>query len=561
MAGGALIPVWSRLKPDGGGALLKDVIAGTILSILLVPQAMAYAQLAGLPPETGLFAALLPPIIYWLYGSSAFVSLGPVALVSLIVGEAAANGVDPGVAVVIIAIEAGLLLVAIGALNLGRLVNFVSEPALLGFTAAAAVLIAFSQLPTLLGIDAERAGDLPSAAQALWAGLPETSWPTTIIGVAALVALLFFNKFAAPALWKIGLHPPWRQAVAKSLPLAVIVAAGIAAVQFGGEVARVEPVSGGLPSLPWPLGSMQDWLQLLPSAVAVAVIVFVTAVAVAKSLAGTDRSHLDSNREAVALGLGNVAAALTGGYAIGASLSRSALVEESGGASPMSSAVASAIVLLTLLLLAPILAYLPTTALAALVISAVFGLIKLRDMRNVWNHDRLEGWIIAVCFVATLAFGVRLGLAIGAGVSLAHFLWFSSVPRVTRIGTDDHGVSFRSIDREEVELTLPVLAVRIDRSLYFGNAEFVEEEVFKLLGRHEKVECMVFDMRSVNGVDASGVEMLKRLTQRLHERGVATHFAELHAPVKDSLCSLDATICRYHRTVRQAVEDCGVKVE
>ncbi|MGB3796271.1 MAG: SulP family inorganic anion transporter [Alteraurantiacibacter sp.] len=564
MAGKALIPRFGWLKSYGGAGVLKDGIAGLILSILLVPQAMAYAQLAGLPPQVGLFAAMTPPLLYAIFGTSNYVSVGPVALVSLIIAEASGSaGGDAMSVVAIIAIQAGLILLLVGALGLGRLVNFVSEPALLGFTAAAAFLIAASQLPTLLGLDTERAGNLPAALGSLWQALPETSIPTALIGGAALIALLVLNRIAAPVLWKLGVFPPWRQALAKSLPLLVIVGAALVAASYGNAVSTVQAIKPGLPSLPT-IGTPDLWLSLAPSGLAVAIIVFVTATAVAKSLAGTDRSDLDTSKEAVALGAGNIVAALTGGYAVGASLSRSALVEESGARSPIASVVAAVVVLATMLFLAPLLAYLPRTALAALVISAVFGLIKIGEIKAIWRHDRLEGYIVAVAFIATLVLGVRLGLAVGAGISIAHFLWFSSVPRVTRIGSDVGGASFRSVERDDVEIiTLPVLGIRIDRSIYFGNAEFVEEKIFELIGRHdsEDVECIVLDMRSVNGVDASGVAMLRRLAERLERAEMLVHFAETHAPVLEKLKVLDPAVCKYHRTVADAVSSCGVDLD
>ena len=563
MIGKALKPRLGWLAELGAGGLVKDTIAGLILAILLVPQAMAYAQLAGLPPQTGLFAALLPPVVYALFGTSNFVSMGPVALVSLVVAEAASNApVPPETAAAVIAVEAGLALALLGALGLGRLVNFISEPVLLGFTAAAAFLIAASQLPTLIGVEAARAGDLPTALEGLWSGIGGFSWATTLVGLACLAALLFINRYAAAILWKLGLHPPLRQAVAKSLPFVVIAAAAAAVSVMAEPVATVAAVERGLPRPPWPLGGPSLWLALLPSALAVAVIVFVTATAVAKSLAGRDRSNLDTSREAVALGFGNIAAVVTGGYAVGASLSRSALVEDSGARSPLASIVASLVVLAVLLFLAPYLSLLPRTALAALVISAVFGLIKIRAIRDIVSHDRIEGAIVAIAFLATLIFGVRLGLAIGAGAGIAHFLWFSSLPRVTRVGSDDGGLSFRSVDRDAVTIdTLPVLIVRIDRSIYFGNAAFCEDEIFARLAWHDEVTCLVIDMRAVNGVDASGAAMLRRLTERLHEMGIAVHFAEAHEPVKHALTSLDSGICCFHRTVQDAMEACGARVD
>lgn len=556
---GALIPRLASLKGYSASTGLADAIAGTILAILLVPQAMAYAQLAGLPPEAGLYAALVPPLLYLLFGTSPFVSVGPVALISLVIAEAAGSSDAPAsAAAAIIAIEAGLILAALGASGMGRLVNFISEPVLLGFTAAVAILIYASQLPTLIGTDPERAGNLPDAVTALAAVLPEWKPATALIGAVAIVLLLLFDKLAAPALWKVGVRPPWRQAIAKSLPLLVIIGCAVAAGTMKADVPRVTPPPPGLPSPLIPPLDPQLWLTFLPSAIAVAVVIFATATAVAKSLAGSDRSALDTSREAVALGLGNVGAALTGGYAVGASLSRSALVEDSGGKTPLAHAVASLLVLTVLVFVSPILAYLPKTALAALVISSVFGLVKLRGMREVLQHDRIEGALIAVTFAATLIFGVLLGLAIGALAGLVHFLWFSSVPRVTRIGTDDGGHSFRSVERDNVELaTLPTLIVRIDRSIFFANSSFVEDEIFNLLAKHEDATCLVIDMRSVNTIDASGAAMMRRLVERLHVMGIATHFAATHQPVKQQMDRLDSSKCCFHRTIEDAVCACG----
>lgn len=563
MAGKALVPMKRWLSATSPDSALRDAIAGIVLSILLVPQAMAYAQLAGLPPQMGLFASLAPPLLYLFFGTSPFVSVGPVALVSLVIGEAVGNsGLAPEIGAAIVAIEAGVLLLLLGGFGLGRLVNFISEPVLLGFTSAAAVLIAASQLPTLLGIDAARAGDLPTAFSALWAGMPELRPTTALIGIAALAALVMANRYAAPTLWKLGVRPPFRQALAKSLPLTIIVAAGWAAVQMPGPVQMVEAIEGGLPSPFTTFVALSDWLALLPSALAVAIIIFVTATAVAKTLAGEDRSYLDSSREAVALGAGNIAAALTGGYAVGASLSRSALVRDSGGRTPLGTVVASLAVVAVLFFLAPFLAYLPKTALAALVISAVFGLIKRRDIMTVWRHDRIEGLIIVAAFLATLLFGVQLGLAIGAGLGLAHYLWFSSIPRVTRIGTGDGGATYRSARRDEVTIeTLPVLVVRIDRSIYFGNSEYCEDRIVEHVAQYEGVEKLVLDMRAVNSVDASGAAMLLRLVQRMRDVGIIVHFASTHEPVAKSIKPYGGQRSDFHPTVSDALEACGVPPE
>ncbi|MEM8695325.1 MAG: SulP family inorganic anion transporter [Pseudomonadota bacterium] len=297
----ALAPTW--IEGYNVRRIFADLLAGLILSVLLLPQAMAYAQLAGLPPETGLYAALAPPLLYLVFGTSPYVSLGPVALVSLLIAEATGSGdIDALQGAMIIAIEAGVILCLLGILRLGRLVNFVSEPALLGFTAAAAVLIATSQLPSLLGLDVARSGNLVGTASVILPALGDTMLATLLIGGGALALLLIADRYAAAGLWKIGIRPPWRQAIVKSVPLVVIVAVA-AVVQFAApDVSTVPRTEGGLPDLALSPLDPAIWLRLLPSSAVVAIIAFVVGTAVAKSLAGQERRSLNTSREAFAIG-------------------------------------------------------------------------------------------------------------------------------------------------------------------------------------------------------------------------------------------------------------------
>lgn len=531
-----VVPSW--LSGYGREALGQDALAGAILAILLIPQSMAYALLAGLPPEAGLYTAMVAPLVYAVLGGSAHVSLGPVALVSLLVADAlAGSDLEPMAAAVIIAVETGAMLLLLGLVRLGRLVNFVSEPALFGFTAAAAVLIAASQLPPLLGLDADRSGNLLEAGRAILdAGSPHLK--TAVVGIAALALLLLADRYAAPVLWRQGVRPPWRMAIVKSAPLLVILAATFAALMLGDGIQRVSPPKGGLPDIGVSLRTPEAWLSLLQSSAVVAIIVFVTGTAVAKSLSSRRRQALDTNREAIALGAANIATGLTGGYATGVSLSRSALVYDSGAYSPLASAIAAMVVLPVVLFAAPLLAMMPEAALAALVISAIFGLIKTREIRGVWRHSRAEGTVLALTFLATVGLGVQWGLLVGAVAGLAAFLWFSSQPRVTRIGSSGKPGFYRSIDRQEVELdTLPVLAIRIDRAIYFGNAGHCEERINDFVARHPEAQALLLDMVSVNDIDASGIRMLTRLVESMRENDVVVGFAALHQPVRIALGS------------------------
>ncbi len=532
-----------RLKPawlegyDRKG-LASDLVAGTVLSALLIPQAMAYAQLAGLPPEAGLYTAIAPAFVYALIGANAFVSMGPVALASLLVADAIEGaGVSPASAAAIVAVETGIILAIVGALGMGRLVNFVSEPALIGFTTAAAILIATSQIPAVLGVDIARAGNLVDAVRGLVAA-DAVHWPTAAIAAGTLAALVLADRYAAVVLWRLGVHPPYRLALVKSFPLVAILAATGAATLIGDGVARIDPPTGALPSFGVDVTVPAAWIALaLPSAI-IAIIVFVTGTAVAKALASRRRQSVDTNREAIAIGAACIAAGLTGGYAAGVSLSRSALVFDSGGRSPLATAVAGLIVVPVLLFAAPLLAHLPEAALAALVMSAVLSLVSLDDIASVWRHSRAETAVLAVTLAGTLLLGVREGLVAGAGAGIVAFLWFSSLPRISRVGSTGLPGIYRTVDREDIEVdTLPVLVIRIDMSLYFANVAYCEEKLQELVARHRDAGCLLFDMRAVNGIDASGIRMLDRLIEGLKEQGLRVGFAVVHKPVEEALKS------------------------
>ncbi|MGB3722727.1 MAG: SulP family inorganic anion transporter [Pacificimonas sp.] len=531
------IPAARWLKGYSRRNAVADLLAGVILSVLLVPQAMAYALLAGLPPEAGLYTAILPPLIYMLLGTSNYASMGPVALASLLVADAiGASGLDAREAAAIIAVEVGALLIILGLLRLGRIVNFISDPALLGFTAAAAVLIAASQIPAILGIEIERSGNIVDTVAALWPKLGSFDGATLALGAGALVLLLVGDRYGGAALWKFGVHPPWRTALVKAVPLLVLMAsAAVAAIWLSGvETVRRPP--SGLPPITIPGFTHDSWLALLPSSGVIAIVIFVTGMAVAKSLAGRSRQDLDTSREAIAIGAASIGGALTGGYAPGVSLSRSALVFDSGGRTPLASGIAAIIVLVVALFFAAPLAYLPKAALAALVISAVFSLVKIRAMQATWRHSKSETLVIVMTLGTTLLLGVQWGLAAGAAACIAAFLWFSSLPRITRLGTREGGGYLRSVDREDVELdTLPVLAIRFDHSLYFGNVGHVEDRFLTHLSRHDDVQCLLIDMKGVNDVDYSGMAMLERLVEQVKEQDVRIAFAEVRDPVRDKL--------------------------
>jgi SulP family sulfate permease len=416
------------------------------------------------------------------------------------------------------------------------------------------VLIAFSQLPGLLGMDADRAGNLLGAGRALLdAGAPDAA--TTLLGVAALLGFLFGERLMRRVALLFRLTGTPRLAFLKTTQLAVIFLATLLAVWLLPSVDRVPNPDAGLPRLVVPLVSVGVWAQLLLPSLVIAVVVFVTGTAVAKSISSRRRKALDTSREALAIGAANLATGLTGGYATGVSLSRSALVDDAGAVSPLSSAIGGLIVVPVSLFGGAILALLPKAALAALVISAVVGLVKLREIRAVLHHSRSEAVVIAVTFLATLALGVQWGLLAGALAGIAQFLWASSLPRVTREGEDPETGLFRSVERDDVRSDNgPILVIRIDRPLYFGNVGHAEDRVSQIVADHPEAEVLVLDMRAVTDVDATGLRMLTRLLDNIEERDLRVIFASLQRPVRAALDGqkhIDR--CAHFDTVPEAV--------
>lgn len=517
--------------------LPDDLRAGAFVAILLVPQAMAYALLADLPPKVGLWAAMAPPLLYAFFGTSRYLAIGPVALVSLIVGEAAAgaaqsHGISPVEVGLVLAFLTGLVMLVLGLLRLGMLINFISGPVLTGFAAAAAVLIATSQFRHVLGIEFARTGSFVGTLQKLWENLDQAHLPTLLVAAASVAVLLVGGK----------LLPSWSSgkpvlALSRAMPLLVIVAASFAVWYLavpGVEV--VGEVGAGLPPLGLPrldAGLLRD---LFPTALTVAILAFVTAVAVAKSLARRDDRRIDSSQELVALGAANLVASVTGGYPVGGSVSRSAVASDSGAGSPLFSLVTAGLVTLAVVFAGPLLRYMPKAVLAAIIVIAVFGLIDLKAIRRIWRYSWQDGASLTVTFLAVVFLGIELGLVIGAASGVALYLWRTSQPRVVAEGRLGDTEQFRAEDHTEVETPRsPVLVLRVDQDLYFANTEHFEDRVLEELTGREGIRCLLLDFRAVNEVDMSALEVLEKLVDTLQDAGVGCGLAEVKQPVLDRL--------------------------
>lgn len=555
-----LLPALTWLRTYRSADLARDLLAGLFVAVLLVPQAMAYAALAELPPRIGLYASIVPPLLYALFGASRFLALGPVALVSLLVADTLGqvgntHSIDPLVAAAALAALVGMLLLALGLLRLGFIVNFISDAVLTGFTSAAAVLIAASQLRHLLGLDLERGGNFFTTLGQLGQHLSELNPVTTALGMGALLLLLAIDSLAPKGLARVGLGERLRTVIGKSAPLLVVIAATLLvwqmALQQRFSVAIVGELDAGLPPTRLPLLAPEMWLSLLPGAVVIALIIFVTAMAVARALAGSRRRRLFPNREACTLGLANLGAAVTGAYPVGASLSRSALNFEVGARTPLASVVTALLVLLTAVFLGPLFYYLPKALLAALVMNAVIHLFDLREMRRILRYSPTEVLTLGAAFLGVLGLGVHGGLALGAAAGLMLYLWRTSRPRITIEGRFGNSPVFRSGERADVAPEVsPVLVLRVDQDLYFANAGYCEQRALAEAAEHPDVNDLVLDLRSVAYIDHSGAKMLERLVTNLNKLGVAVSLSEVKQPLLEKLkqVGLDARLSTFTTT-------------
>ena len=562
---------WLRRYPREH--LVGDVLAGFIVAVMLVPQGMAYALLAGLPPEVGLYASILPLLVYGLLGSSRTLAVGPVAIVSLLVATGITPLAEAGSAAYVqmaitLALLVGVIQALMGVVRLGFLVNFLSHPVLAGFTTAAALVIGFSQLKHLLGIgipNLEFFELLPYAVT----HLAETNWVTFALGGGGILILVYFKQVLGGQLRRWGIWPQWILPITKSAPL-VIVVLGTVLVwslqlheRFG--VAIVGPVPDGLPPLTLPLVDMAVWRQLLPTAVVISFVGYMESIAVAKSLASKRRQKVNANQELLALGAANLGAMLTGGYPVTGGLSRSVVNFEAGANSGLSSVITAVLIALTVIFLTPVFYFLPQASLAAIVIVAVAGLIDVKTFRHVWRYNKADAASFVVTFVAVLLVGVENGILLGVAAAMLLFIWRSSRPHVAVVGRLGRSEIYRNVLRHKVQCWPNVVAVRIDESLYFANSKFLEDTVLGLVADQPEVDHFVLIGTAVNFIDASALETLESLARQLKDAGVQLHLAAIKGPVMDRLRDIGFVAHLgeqfFHLTTHDAMKAIGVVVE
>ncbi len=524
----------------------SDLVAALIVTIMLVPQSLAYAMLAGLPPQVGLYASILPLIAYAVFGTSRALAVGPVAVVSLMTAAAVGQVAAPGsaqylTAAITLAFLSGLVLVAMSVLRLGFLANFLSHPVISGFITASGLLIATSQMKHILGIRAE--GDtLPEMLTALFGGLGQTNPYTVVIGVSATTFLFWVRKRLKPLLLARGMRPRPADLLAKAGPVAAIVVSILLVVGFGlaeRGVRIVGEIPAGFPPFALPSFDLGLWQKLALPAVLISLVGFVESVSVAQTLAAKRRQRIVPNQELTALGASNIAAALSAGYPVTGGFARSVVNFDAGAETPLAGAYTAAGILAATLFLTPLFRFLPQAVLAATIIVAVLSLVDVAAIRRTWAYSRPDFAAMAVTILTVLLVGVEAGITAGVGLSLLLFLWRTSRPHMAIVGLVPGTQHFRNVDRHSVITDPAILSIRVDESLYFANVRALEDAVYDRVASQPALRHVILMCPAVNAIDASALESLESIAHRLQSAGIGFHLSEVKGPVMDALKKSD----------------------
>ena len=535
-------PVLQWSKNYNKETLTSDLVAAVIVTIMLIPQSLAYALLAGLPAEMGLYASILPLVAYAIFGTSRALAVGPVAVISLMTAAAVGNLALQGTAeyaaaAITLGFISGLMLTVMGLFRLGFLANFLSHPVIAGFITASGVLIATSQLKHILGVDAH-GHNLVDLITSLIAHLPETNIATLAIGATATAFLFWVRKGLKPTLISLGLKPRLADILAKAGPVAAVAATTIVTWGFNlsdAGVRIVGDVPKGLPPFALPSFSADIWSSLFVSALLISIIGFVESVSVAQTLAAKKRQRIVPNQELIGLGTSNIAAAISGGYPVTGGFARSVVNFDAGAETPAAGAFTAIGIALAALLLTPLLFFLPKATLAATIIVAVLSLVDFSILPKTWNYSKVDFMAVAATIFLTLGFGVEVGVSAGVLLSLGLFLYKTSRPHVAEVGLVPGTQHFRNILRHKVETHPSLVSLRIDESLYFANARFLEDYLYDRVVCDEPIKNVVLMCSAVNEIDMSALESLEEINRRLDEMGIALHLSEVKGPVMDRL--------------------------
>ena len=509
--------------------LSGDLAAGLTVGIMLIPQGMAYAMIAGLPPVYGLYAATVPLIIYGLLGTSRQLAVGPVAMASLLtaagIGTLAESGTDTYILLAFtLAFMVGVIRLLLGVLKLGFLVNFLSRPVITGFTSAAALIIGLSQLKHLLGVDLSRSLYVHKILLDAFRHFGEINWITFAVGISGIIVIKLVKKYSK---------------VIPSQLVAVVLS--ILAVWFLGlsnyGVGIVGQVPDGLPSFSMPSFDLEQWKSLFPIALTISLIGFMESIAVAKAVQAKHKDYkVSPNQELIALGAANIGGAFFQAFPVNGGFSRTAVNDQAGAQSPLASIISAALIILTLLFLTPLFYYLPQAILASVIMVAVFGLIDFKEPVHLWKSNKSDFLMLIVTFFATLAYGIGQGIAVGVGLSLLTVIYRTTKPHLAVLGQVQGTDYYRNIGRfDTLKEPENLLLLRFDAQLYFANTAFIQEKIEdNITRRGDNLEGLILDCSGTNNIDSSGIYALSDIIDDCRGKGIRVYFAGVKGPVRDA---------------------------
>ena len=524
------VPILDWLPTYKRGDLKGDLSAGLTVGVMLIPQGMAYAMIAGLPPIYGLYASTLPLILYAIFGTSRQLAVGPVAMVSLLtaagVGAIAEMGTEQYIGLALtLALIVGVLQFLFGAFRLGFLINFLSHPVVSGFTSAAALIIGLSQLKHLLGVDLPRSHHIHEIIISALERAAEINWTTVAIGMAGIALIIGLRR------------------INRSLPGALVaVVMGILAVSLLDLTAMgvkiVGEIPSGLPSLSMPVFDIESIRALLPIGLTIAFVGLMESMAVAKAIQAKHKNYkVRPNQELIALGVANLGAAFFQGYPVTGGFSRTAVNDQAGAKTGMASIISAILIVLTLLFLTPLFHNLPNAILAAVIMVAVFGLIDYKEAVYLWRTNKSDLVVLLTTFFATLGLGIEAGIIVGVALSIALVVYRTSRPHIATLGKIPGSRFYRNVERfDELEQREDVLIIRPDAQLYFANVNFIKDHLEEELAeKGDRLRAIIINGESMNNIDSSGIHMLNELLDELRADDIDLYFCGLNGPVRDGM--------------------------
>ncbi|WP_104511197.1 SulP family inorganic anion transporter [Acinetobacter indicus] len=534
------LPAWQWLKHYNTVTLKSDLLASLIVIAMLVPQGMAYAMLAGLPPVMGLYASVLPMIIYAFFGSSPTLSIGPVAIISMMTFATLNPLFEVGSPVYIqaaclLALMVGVISLLLGMLRFGFLIQLISHPVIKSFIIASALLIALGQLKFLFNVPLQ-ANNIPEFVLSVFEYIGLMHWESLIFGIASILFLVFMPKFFNLEAVKQRLGASGF--IIKSLPL-VLVVVSIALVYFFNlqqvGIKTVGEIPSGFPALSMPFWNLELVLQLLPGAAMIAMISFVESLSIAQATALQQRSQLNSNQELIALGAANIGAGLSSAFPVTGSLSRTVVNADAGAKTSMAGVLSSLFIVLVSLYFTGFFRDLPLTVLAATIIVSIWKLVELKPFIDTWCYSKADGLAMWITFFGVLFIDISTGLIIGIVSTFILLLWRISRPHIAEIGLVEGTQHFRNIQRHQVMTSAKVLSIRIDEDLTFLNSNTLKGFLINAVSQKPELEHVVINGSSISAIDLSALEMLEDLDNELRKLNIQLHFSEVKGPVMDKL--------------------------